>query len=74
MKNDMACIQATRLMNVTLTEEEYKEGLERYYNQEQENFESVEAFEEHYTKPFMEDCIRWDKAFEMMVENAVSTL
>ncbi|MBQ3074900.1 MAG: hypothetical protein IJC26_02430 [Clostridia bacterium] len=74
VKNDMACIQATRLMNVTLTEEEYKEGLERYYSQEQENFESVEAFEEHYTKPFMEDCIRWDKAFEMMVENAVSTL
>lgn len=74
VKNDMACIHATRLLKITLTEEEYREGLERYYLQSQEEFDSIEAFEENYTRPFMEDCIRWDKAFEQMVENAVSTL
>lgn len=74
VKNDMACIQANRLLNVTLTDEEYRTGLERYYAQEEANFESIEAFEEYYTRPFMEDCIRWDKTFERMVEGAVSTL
>ena len=74
VKNDMACIQATRLLKITLTEEEYEIGLTRYFDQEKENFDSMEAFEEHYTRPFMEDCIRWDKAFNLIVDNAVSTL
>ncbi len=74
VKNDMACIQASRILQVALTEEEYEAGLQRYYQQEAGEFSSVEEFESHYTRPFMEDCIRWDKAFEIMVAGAVSTL
>lgn len=74
VKNDMACIYATRLMKIELTEEEYINGLTSYFDREQENFDSVQAFEDHYTRVFMEDCIRWDKAFNQMVDHAVSTL
>lgn len=84
VKNDMACIQACRLMEVELSDKEYKEGLKRYYEGEKENatdpeayakeFPSTKEFEEHYTKIFLEDCFRWDKLFEIMVENAVSTI
>ena len=51
-----------------------QEGLKGYYEQEQDSFASPEEFEAHYTRPFMEDCIRWDKAFEIMVRDAVSSL
>lgn len=71
VKNDLACIQACRLLKTTLTEQEYKEGLAGYYEVEKEEFDSVEAFEAHYTKEFMYDCILWDKTFLVMVENAV---
>lgn len=74
VKNDMACIQACRVLQITLTEEEYQNSLQNYYEQEADKFASAEEFETHYTRALMEDCFRWDKAFEMMVEGAVSTL
>ncbi len=74
VKNDMACIQANRVLQITLTEEEYQERLKGYFEQEADQFETAEDFEEHYTRSFMEDCIRWDKTFEIMVEGAVSNL
>lgn len=74
VKNDMACIQANRVLQITLTEEEYQNALQGYFDKEADQFESVEEFEAHYTRSFMEDCIRWDKTFEIMVEGAVSNL
>ncbi len=74
VKNDMACIQASRILQVTFSQEEYKKRLQGYYEQEADKFASAEEFEIHYTRPFMEDCIRWDIAFEGMVDSAVSTL
>lgn len=74
VKNDMACLQANRVLQITLTEEEYQESLKGYFEQEADQFENVEEFEAHYTRAFMEDCIRWDKTFEIMVEGAVSSL
>ncbi len=72
VKNDLACIQASRLLKTTLSDEEYREGLEGYYESEKDSFDSVEAFEAYYTKAFMTDCILWDKTFVLMVENAVA--
>lgn len=74
VKNDMACLQANRILDIKLTEKEYQEGLKGYFEKKADQFEDIEAFEAHYTRAFMEDCIRWDKTFEIMVEGAVSTL
>lgn len=74
VKNDMACIQANRVLKIALTEEEYQEGLQEYFEKEADNFANIEEFEAHYSRSFMEDCIRWDKTFEIMVEGAVSNL
>lgn len=70
VKVDMACIQASRLMGVELSEEEYEKGLLSYYESEQDSFSSAEEFEETFTKDILWDCIRWDKTFLILVDNA----
>lgn len=70
VKVDMACIQASRLLGVEITKEEYEKGLESYYESEQDSFSSAEEFEEYFTKDILWDCIRWDKTFLILVENA----
>ncbi|MBR5296166.1 MAG: hypothetical protein IKU24_06210 [Clostridia bacterium] len=72
VKKDMACIQASRLLNVDLSEEEYQEGLVRYYDGEKDLFDSKSDFEEYYTKDILWECIRWDKTFLLMLESAES--
>ncbi len=71
VKKDMACIQASRLLKVSLSEKEYKEGLEKYYDSEKDLFDSVEEFETYYTKDILWECIRWDKTFLLILEEAV---
>jgi FKBP-type peptidyl-prolyl cis-trans isomerase (trigger factor) len=70
VKVDMACIQVSRLLEVELTEEEYEKGLQGYYESEAESFSSAEEFEEYFTKDILWDCIRWDKTFLILVDNA----
>ena len=70
VKKDMACIQASRLLKVELSEKEYQEGLKEYYGKEKDLFDSVEDFEAYYTKDIMWECIRWDKTFLKMLDEA----
>lgn len=70
VKNDLACIQASRLLKTTLTDEEYEAGLQRYFESEGKGFETVEDFEKYYTRDFMYESILWDKTFETLVEKA----
>lgn len=72
VKKDMACIQASRLLKVELSEKEYRDGLEEYYAKEKDLFDSIEDFETYYTKDIMWECIRWDKTFLKMLDEAVS--
>ncbi len=71
VKNDLACIQGSRLMGTTLTDEEYKDGLESYFSTQGEGFQTAEAFEEYYTKEIIFESILWDKTFQVMMENAI---
>ncbi len=70
VKVDMGCIQASRLLEVELSEKEYEEGLASYYEKEKDYFDSAEEFEEYYTKDILWDCIRWDKTFLILVDQA----
>ncbi|MBE6711935.1 MAG: hypothetical protein E7580_00280 [Ruminococcaceae bacterium] len=74
VKNDMAHIQAGRLLKVEVSEKEYREGLEKAWEVKKEEFKTVEEFEKHYTKEVLMEAIRFDKTFEVMMKNAVSTL
>ena len=71
VKNDLACIQGSRVMGTTLTEEEYQEGLTGYFETNGAGeFESEEEFEAYYTREILYESILWDKTFQVMVENA----
>jgi FKBP-type peptidyl-prolyl cis-trans isomerase (trigger factor) len=73
VKEDMACIQVSRLLGVTLTEEEYAAGLQEFYdlNSSSGNYESLEKFEEYHTRKEIEGRLLWIKALDEMVRTAV---
>ena len=71
VKVDMVCIQVSRLMGTTLSEEEYRAGLEQYYQSEMMEFSSVEEFEAYYTREIIWESVRWDKSLKVILENAV---
>lgn len=71
VKNDLACIQGSRIMGTTLTQEEYEDGLDSYYLAEGGDFASAEEFEEYYTEEIIRESVLWDKTFKQMVKNAV---
>jgi len=71
VKNDLACVQGSRVMGTTLTEEEYKDGLENYFLNEGGDFASAEEFEAHYTKEILYESVLWDKTFQKMLETAI---
>ncbi len=74
VKNDMACIQLSRVLGTTLSEEEYRSGLERLFEEEggevASGFETVEQFEAHYTKWEIRQSLLWEKSFRTLVERA----
>ncbi len=71
VKVDMVCIQVSRLLGTTLSEEEYRAGLEKYYQSEMTEFASVEEFEAYYTREIIWESVRWDKSLQVILENAV---
>ena len=68
VKNDMIFIQLVRTLKVTLTEEEYEAGAQKYFLEEENEFNSFEEFEEYYTKENLEQNILWDKALGLLIE------
>ncbi|MBR3837081.1 MAG: hypothetical protein IKJ74_02955 [Clostridia bacterium] len=71
-KNDMACIQLSRLMGTELSEAEYKEGLERLFEAEggvdESGYGSVEEFEAAYTPKEIRESLLWEKSFQQLVQ------
>lgn len=74
VKADMACIQLSRLLGTTLSQEEYDEGLQMMYESEggeDSDFATIEEYEEYYTVWEIRERLLWKKSFASLVENAV---
>ena len=71
VKNDLACIYASRLWETKLTEKEYEQSLEAYYEEYRDQFESKEDFETYFGKGVLWESFVWDKTFRSILENAV---
>ena len=71
VKNDMIFTQLSRLMGTTLSEEEYQEGLAAYYEKEKSQYETLEAFVDHYGEDVIRENLIWDKSLRAMAEQAV---
>jgi len=74
VKTEMACVQLSRVLGVTLSKEEYQEGLKALYEAEggesSSEFESLDDFEDYYTKNEIRQKLLWEKSFEVLVQNA----
>ncbi len=71
VKNDMIFTQLARTLEITLTDEEYRQGAERYFAAEEMDFDSVTEFIRYYTEPRIRENLIRDKAMMTVVENAV---
>lgn len=69
LKNQLVVDTISAAENISLTEEEYQEGLKNLA--EQYGAESPEAFEEQYGRETVEDGIIYDKTIDFVVEQAV---
>lgn len=69
LKNQLVVDAISAAENISLTDEEYQEGLKNLA--EQYGAESPEAFEEQYGRETVEDGIIYDKTIDFVVEQAV---
>jgi len=71
-KNDMACLQLSRLMGTELSDAEYKEGLERLFEAEggagTSGYDTLEEFEAAYTEKEVRESLLWEKSFRQLVQ------
>ena len=72
VKNDMILEYLAQRLEVTLSEEEFETGAREYYANEEGEFSSFEEFVEYYTKENIRQNLIWDKALNLMIENAVA--
>ena len=71
VKNDMIFTQLARTLEITLTDDEYRLGVERYYAAEETEFDSVTEFIQYYTEESIRENLIRDKAVMVLVENAI---
>ncbi len=71
VKNDMIFTQLARTLQITLSDEEYRLGAERYFEAEETEFDSVTEFITHYTEDRIRENLIRDKALMTVVEHAV---
>ena len=71
VKNDMIFTQLARTLEITLTDDEYRLGVERYYAAEETEFDSVTEFIKYYTEESIRENLIRDKAVMVLVENAI---
>ena len=74
VKNDMVFLRLSQILNITLTEEEFRLGAEEYRDRDSAEFESLEEFIEYYSESIIRRNLIWDKALMVVVDNAVSTV
>ncbi len=72
VKNDMIFSFLVQKLEVTLSEEEYAAGLEKYYKNEEGNFSSLEEYVLYYSEENIRRNLTWDKALNLVIENAVA--
>ncbi len=70
VKTDMIFIQLSRLMNITISDEEYQAGVEEYYASAQAEFDSLEEFIEEYGEDVLRENLVWDKVLMQLVDSA----
>ncbi|MBR5296167.1 MAG: hypothetical protein IKU24_06215 [Clostridia bacterium] len=71
VKNDMIFTQLVRIQNIQLDEKEYQAGVEKYFEDEEEDFSSLEEFVSYYGEENLYRSILWDKALKEVVDRAV---
>ncbi|MBR7165643.1 MAG: hypothetical protein IKD18_05125, partial [Clostridia bacterium] len=71
VKNDMIFTQLVRVLEVTLTPEEYRAGLKAYFEKDEAGLPSIEDYEAYYTKKQIWENLLRDKALLLVVEHAV---
>lgn len=73
VKNDMILAYLAQKLEVTLSKEEYDKGAQEYYANEKGEFTSFEEFVAYYTEENIRQNLIWDKALNLVIENAVAT-
>lgn len=72
VRNDMACIQLSRILGTELSEKEYEEGLERLFEAEggagTSGYETIGDFETAYTQKEIRESLLWEKSFQQLVQ------
>lgn len=73
VKSDMALYAIAAAEGVTVTEEEYKAGLTRYFELTgaELGLKTEEEFETYYTKEMITQSVLWDEVIELLCEHAV---
>ena len=71
VKNDMIFTQLVRTFSVTLSPEEYRAGVEKYYEDEAGDFSTVEDFIASYGEENLRRSLLWDKALKTAVDGAI---
>lgn len=71
VKNDMIFTQLVRVLEITMTPEEYRAGLKAYFEKDEAGLPSIEDYEAYYTKEQIWENLLRDKALLLVVENAV---
>lgn len=72
VKNDMIFAGLVQKLEVTLSDEEYAAGLEKYYENEEGDFASLEEYIRYYSEENIRRNLTWDKALNLVIENAVA--
>ncbi len=71
VKNEMVFTQLVRLQGTQISPEEYEQGLQMYFEDEKNEFGSLEEFISYYGKENLHRSILWDKALKEVVDRAV---
>lgn len=72
VRNDMIFAGLVQKLEVTLSEEEYKKGIQEYYEGEAGSFASLEEFVDYYSEENLRQNLTWDKALNIVMENAIA--
>ena len=70
-KNDMIFTQLARLMGTTLSDEEFDEGVQAYYDKEAASFDDLDAYIAYYGEDVLRENLIWDKSLRAMAERSV---
>lgn len=73
VKSDLALYAVAAAEGLTVTEEEYQEGLQMYFELTGAdlNLNTKEEFEKYYTREIIEQSLLWDEVIAMLTEHAV---